>query len=106
MLVLEPQGTQVCQWRETFDLLYLLAEIQTTYFMEVEEDGWMSINLLCRDWLISFMRTTSAVLPGWHFDLDCSFKTPIYHKAFEMPSLQQTLLQPSVTSLFDNVAMF
>ena len=74
MLVLEPQGAQVCQWRKNFDLLYLLAEIQATYLMKVEKDGWMRIYLLCRDWLISFMWATSAVLPWRHFDLNVLLK--------------------------------
>ena len=42
--------------------------------MEVEKDGWMSINLFCRDWLISFMRTTSVVLPWRNFDLNVLLK--------------------------------
>ena len=64
----------MCQWRNFFDLLYLLAEIQATYLMKVEKDGWMRIYLLCRDWLISFMWATSVVLPWRHFDLNVLLK--------------------------------
>ena len=37
VFVFEPQGAQMCKWRETLDFFYPLTEIKTAYFMEIEK---------------------------------------------------------------------